>query len=83
MPKIQFEESIVREGWPAAFRLATELAWLRAGLEVERSLRQLPTGTKVRTVHFSWTELAVHSTHAVWVAVVELELGDEPSKDGA
>ena len=76
MPKIQFEESIVREGWSSAFRLATERAWLRAGLEVERSLLQLPAGTKVRAVHFSWTELAVHSTHAVWVAVVELELAD-------
>ena len=83
MLKIQFEESIVREGWPSAFRLATERAWLRAGIEIERCLLKLPAGTKVRAVHFSWTELSVHSTHAVWVAQAELELADDAFKDGA
>jgi hypothetical protein len=74
MLTIQFEQTIVREGWPASFRLATERAWLRMGVEVDRYLATLTAGTKVQSVTFSWTEIAHHPTHAVWAARTDVVL---------
>ena len=74
MPTLQFEQTITRADGPASFRRATEQAWRRMGVEVDRNLATLPAGTQVQAVTFSWTEIAQHPTHAVWAARTELVL---------
>jgi len=71
------QENIVREGWPSAFRSASERVWLRLGVEIDRRLQELPPHKFVSKISYSWSEVERFSTHAVWEAIAVIDIVDK------